>query len=140
MNASLKTAHEHLDQVHSELNKQKLIKKYCTTYRVTSQIIQSEKDTSDPKKYKQQHSNEYALHQSVKNELRSMGINTLPNSDRIDRIISNLENEYSSTQKEIHDLQKQRTTLSIVEQNFQQLLIEPTQYQTAKSLQHSQHL
>lgn len=140
MNASLKTAHEHLDQVHSELNKQKLIKKYCTTYRVTRQIIQSEKDTSDPKKYKQQHSNEYALHQSVKNELRSMGINTLPNSDRIDRIISNLENEYSSTQKEIHDLQKQRTTLSIVEQNFQQLLIEPTQYQTAKSLQHSQHL
>lgn len=140
MTASLQAAQENLEQIHSEINKQKLIKKHCSTYRVTRQIIQSRKNASDPEKYKQQHSDEYTLHQSVKNELKSLGVTKLPNPERHDREITKLENEYFNTQKEILDLQKQRKTLSIVEQNFRQLLIEQTPSKDAKALQSEQNL
>lgn len=122
MDASLKTAQEQLDKIYSELTKQKLIKKHCSAYRSTRQIVQAEKTADNPEIYKQQHSSEYRLHQSVKNELRSLGIAKLPNPDRLDRTISNLENEHTNTQKEIQYLQKQRKTLSIVEHNFEHLL------------------
>lgn len=140
MVASLQTAQENLEQIHSEINKQKLVKKYCSTYRATRQIIQSEKNASDPDKYKQQHSREYTLHQSVKNELKSLGITKLPNPERHDREISKLENEYSSIQKEIQDLQKQQKTLNIVEQNLKQLLLQKVSNKTEKQYQAEQHL
>lgn len=140
MAASLQTAQKNLEQIHSEINKQKLVKKHCSTYRVTRQIIQSEKNASDPDKYKQQHSREYTLHQSVKNELKSLGITKLPNPERHDREISKLENEYSSIQKEIQDLQKQQKTLNIVEQNLKQLLLQKVSNKTEKQYQAEQHL
>ena len=140
MDASLTTAQEQLDQIYSELNKQKLIKKHCSTYRTTRQIVQVEKNTDNSEIYKQQHSNEYRLHQSVKNELRSLGITKLPNPDRLDRTISTLENKHANAQKEILDLQKQRKTLSIVEQNFHQLLIDSTPVKDEKSPRTEQHL
>ena len=140
MNASLQTAKEHLNQIHSELNRQKLIKKHCVTYRVTRQVVQDEKTAANPELYKQQHFQEYTLHQSVKNELKSLGVTKLPNPERHDRTISNLENEYSNTQKEIRDLQKQWKNLNTIEQNFQHLLMKSVPPKEEKPLQNEHHI
>lgn len=140
MNASLQTAKKQLVQIHSELNKQKLIQKQCAAYRITRQIVQDENSADNPELYKQQHSQEYALHQSLKNELKSMGVTKLPNPERHDRTITNLENKYSNAQKEIQDLQKQQKTLNIVEQNFQQLLLQTVPVKDTPQIQTEQHL
>ena len=139
MGASLQTTREHLNQLHSDLNKQKLIKKYCHTYRTTKKIIQSEKFSDNPARYKQEHSAEYALHQSTANELKALGINKLPKSERLDKIIHDLENELSATKKEIQQLQSQQKNLNIVKENFQQLLTNSTLLKSESQLT-EQHL
>ena len=139
MDASLQTTREHLNQLHSDLNKQKLIKKYCHTYRATKKIIQSEKFSDNPARYKQEHSAEYALHQSTANELKALGINKLPKSERLDKIIHDLENELSATKKEIQQLQSQQKNLNIVKENFQQLLTNSTLLKSESQLT-EQHL
>lgn len=140
MDASIQIAQENLNQIHSDLNQQKLIRKHCTTYRALRQIIQDEKHSKNPEVYRQQHSAEYDLHHSIKNELQSLGISKLPSSDRLNRKITDLENRYSDAQKETQQLQKQRKTLSIIEQNFQQLLIETSLLNDEKQQLAEQHL
>ena len=135
MDASIQTAQENLNQIYSDLNKQRLIKKQCTTYRSLRQVIQNEKISENPEAYRCQHSTEYILHDKLKTELQSLGISKLPNPDRLERNINDLESQYSNAQKETHQLEKQRKTLDIIEQNFQQLLDNAPSYKDEKQLQ-----
>ena len=98
-------------------------------------IPSNEKISENPEAYRCQHSTEYILHDKLKTELQSLGISKLPNPDRLERNINDLESQYSNAQKETHQLEKQRKTLDIIEQNFQQLLDNAPSYKDEKQLQ-----
>ena len=83
------------------------------------------KSAKNPKAYRIKHQAEYQLHDSLKKELQDLGVTKIPNSNKIQKQIENLESEQTSTVREKQELQKKLKTLEIIQQNFTALLNAP---------------
>ena len=94
-------------------------------YRLCRKVIKDCKSAKNPKAYRTKHQAEYKLHDSLKKELHDLGVTKIPNSNKIQRQIKNLESEQVSTVREKQELQKKQKTLDIIRQNFTALLSAP---------------
>ncbi|MDO5577356.1 MAG: hypothetical protein Q4F84_09775, partial [Fibrobacter sp.] len=74
------------------------------------------------KAYRDTHAQEYQLHKSSKQTLQEFGIEKLPNPERLQNEIKNLQKEKADATKELHRLQKKLQTLLTVQSNFEELL------------------
>ena len=125
IDASVKAAEQRIAQINSELSTQKIIQKHCDSYRLCRKVIKDCKSAKNPKAYRTKHQAEYKLHDSLKKELHDLGVTKIPNSNKIQRQIKNLESEQVSTVREKQELQKKQKTLDIIRQNFTALLSAP---------------
>ena len=123
--ASVKTADQRIAQISSDLSTQKVIQKHCDSYRLCRKVIEDCKSAKNPKAYRTKHQTEYQLHDSLKKELQDLGITRIPSSEKIQKLIKNLESEQASTVLEKQELQKKQRTLNIIRQNFTALLNAP---------------
>ena len=62
---------------------------------------------------------------ALKKELQDLGVTKIPNSEKIQKRVENLESEQAATIREKQDLQKKQKTLKIIQQNFTALLDAP---------------
>ena len=67
----------------------------------------------------------YQLHDSLKKELQDLGVTKIPSSNKVQKLIENLESEQATTVREKQELQKKQKTLDIIQQNFTALLDAP---------------
>ena len=122
---SVKVADQRIEEISAELGTQKLIQKYCDSYRLCRKVIEDCKFAQNSKAYHTKHQAEYQLHDSLKKELQDLGITKIPSSEKIQKKIENLESEQAATVREKQELQKKLKTLGIIQQNFSALLDTP---------------
>jgi hypothetical protein len=82
-----------------------------------------EKSASDKKAYQTKHQDEYQLHDILKQQFRDMGLEKIPTAEEQQADIDFLENALSSARGELADLKKQKATLDVVRENFENLLM-----------------
>ena len=123
--ASVKVADQRIAQINSELSTQKVIQKHCDSYRLCRKVIEDCKSAKNPKAYRTKHQAEYQLHDSLKKELQDLGVTKIPSSNKVQKLIENLESEQATTVREKQELQKKQKTLDIIQQNFTALLDAP---------------
>ena len=61
----------------------------------------------------------------LKKELQDLGVTKIPSSNKVQKLIENLESEQATTVREKQELQKKQKTLDIIQQNFTALLDAP---------------
>ena len=107
------------------LHTQKVIQKHCNSYRLCRKVIEDCKSAKNPKAYRTKHQAEYQLHDSLKKELQDLGVTKIPSSNKVQKLIENLESELAATVREKQEFQKKQKTLDIIKQNFTALLNAP---------------
>ena len=122
---SVKASDQRIEEICAELGTQKLIQKHCDSYRLCRKVIEECKSAKNPKTYRTRHQAEYQLHDTLKKELQDLGVTKIPNSEKIQKRVENLESEQAATIREKQDLQKKQKTLKIIQQNFTALLDAP---------------
>ena len=122
---SIKVAEQRIEEINTELGTQKLIQKHCDSYRLCRKVIEDCKSAKNPKTYRTKHQAEYQLHDSLKKELQDLGVTKIPNSEKIQKQIENLESEQAATVREKQELQKKQKMLDIIQQNFYSLFNKP---------------
>lgn len=122
MDGSVAAAHDKIDEIGHQIQTKQLIKKHCSAYRASREIIENEKSTLDPALYRGQHHKEYELHAASKQALKKLGVKALPKPEKLDAQIEKLEAEQAAARDEWKKLRKQQDTLNIVIRNFEQLL------------------
>ena len=122
--ASVKVADQRIAQINSELSTQKVIQKHCDSYRLCRKVIEDCKSAKNPKAYRTKHQAEYQLHDSLKKELQDLGVTKIPSSNKVQKLIENLESELAATVRENRNFRKAKT-LDIIKQNFTALLNAP---------------
>ena len=125
VDASVKAADQRIAHITSELSTQKVIQKHCDSYRLCRKVIEDCKSAKNPKAYRTKHQAEYQLHDSLKKELLDLGVTKIPSSNKVQKLIENLESEQATTVREKQELQKKQKTLDIIQQNFTALLDAP---------------
>ncbi|NCB94115.1 MAG: relaxase/mobilization nuclease [Clostridia bacterium] len=116
------TANEQqLKQVDQQMSAQKLIQKHSSTYRRCKKIVDSGKTSSQPDSYRKNHSADYNLYASSKKALHEMGVEKLPNPDRLQSKIGKLESSRIALEAESKKLLKEKKTLEIVSTNMAML-------------------
>ena len=123
--ASVKVADQRIAQINSELSTQKVIQKHYDSYRLCRKVIEDCKSAKNPKAYRTKHQAEYQLHDSLKKELQDLGVTKIPSSNKVQKLIENLESELAATVREKQEFQKKQKTLDIIKQNFTALLNAP---------------
>ena len=88
-------------------------------------MIEDCKSAKNPKAYRIKHQAEYQLHDSLKKELQDLGVTKIPSSNKVQKLIENLESELAATVREKQEFQKKQKTLDIIKQNFTALLNAP---------------
>lgn len=106
--ASVKVADQRIAQINSELSTQKVIQKHCDSYRLCRKVIEDCKSAKNPKAYRTKHQAEYQLHDSLKKELQDLGVTKIPSSNKVQKLIENLESEQATTVREKQELQKKQ--------------------------------
>ena len=122
VDASVKATDQRIAQITSELSTQKVIQKHCDSYRLCRKVIEDCKSANNPKAYRSKHQAEYQLHDSLKKELRDLGVTKIPSSNKIQKQIENLESEHSAAVREKKELQNKQRMIGIIQQNFTALL------------------
>ena len=122
---SVKASDQRIEEICAELGTQKLIQKHCDSYRLCRKVIEECKSAKNPKTYRTRHQAEYQLHDTLKKELQDLGVTKIPNSEKIQKRVENLESEQAATIREKQDLQKKQKALKIIQQNFTALLDAP---------------
>ena len=109
--ASVKVADQRIAQINSELSTQKVIQKHCDSYRLCRKVIEDCKSAKNPKAYRTKHQAEYQLHDSLKKKLQDLGVTKIPSSNKVQKLIENLESEQAATVREKQKLQKKKKLL-----------------------------
>ena len=125
MENSVKAADQRIAEISAELGTQRLIQKHCDSYRLCRKVIEDCKSAKNPKAYRTKHQAEYQLHDSLKKKLQDLGVTKIPSSNKVQKLIENLESEQATTVREKQELQKKQKTLDIIQQNFTALLDAP---------------
>ena len=99
---------QRIAQINSELSTQKLIQKHCDSYRLCRNVIEDCKSAKNPKAYRSKHQAEYQLHDSLKKELQDLGVTKIPNSNKIQKRLENLESEQAATVREKRSCRKSK--------------------------------
>lgn len=120
---AVKACEKNISELDTEISLQKIILKHCDSYRICRKIVENGKTVPNPEAYKATHHSEYQLHYTLKKQLLDMGINKIPNPERLQRRIANLESERTAKLQEKQGLQKQQASLDIVKKDFQHLLL-----------------
>lgn len=124
---SLQAAERRNHELDTELSKQKIIQKHCESYRACRKIVEKGKQVPNPKAYKSKHQSKYQLHDTLKQQLQELGITKLPSQERQNSKIANLEKELTGILQEKQDLKKRYSTLQVIQENFDYLLITQNQ-------------
>ena len=69
-------------------------------------LIEDCKSAKNPKAYRTKHQAEYQLHDSLKKELQDLGVTKIPSSNKVQKLIENLESEQATTVLEKANLYK----------------------------------
>jgi hypothetical protein len=120
---AVETSEKEINNQSEKLSRQKVIKKHCDTYRHCHEIVEGEKSASDKKAYQTEHQDEYQLHDMLKQQLRDIGLEEIPTAEEQQADIDFLEDALSSAREELADLKKQKATLDVVRENFENLLM-----------------
>jgi hypothetical protein len=120
---AVETSEKEINEQSEKLSRQKVIKKHCDTYRHCHEIVEGEKSASDKKAYQTEHQDEYQLHNMLKQHLRDMGLEKIPTAEEQQADIDFLEDALSSARGELANLKKQKATLDVVRENFENLLM-----------------
>ena len=139
VNDSIIATEQRISELNSEISHQELIQKHCTSYRTCRKIVEGAKTAPDPQKYKAKHQSEYKLHDTLKQQLQELGITKLPSPERLQKRIENLKNERSSAAKEKQDLEKRRSTLNIIDSNFNSLLSSNAHFRDTSEQRQEEH-
>lgn len=62
MDGSVASARDKIDEIGQQIQTKQLIKKQCSAYRASREIVENEKNTQNPALYRGQHQKEYELH------------------------------------------------------------------------------
>ena len=119
---AIRASDQKLIELDAEITKHKVIQKHCDSYRICRKVIEEGKKVPNPKSYKSKHQSEYQLHDTLKQELQKLGITKLPSQERQISRITNLENERSTVIQGKQDLQRRKSTIQIIQENFDHLL------------------
>lgn len=139
VNDSIIATEQRISELTSEISHQELIQKHCTSYRTCRKIVEGAKTAPNPQKYKAKHQSEYKLHDTLKQQLQELGITKLPSPERLQKRIENLKNERSSAAKEKQDLEKRRSTLNIIDSNFNSLLSSNAHFRDTSEQRQEEH-
>ena len=71
--------------------------------------------------------------------MQELGITKLPSPERLQKRIENLKNERSSAAKEKQDLEKRRSTLNIIDSNFNSLLSSNAHFRDTSEQRQEEH-
>ena len=137
---SLIAAEQKISELCSEISRQELIQKHCTSYRTCRKIVEEGRKTSNPEKYKAQHHVEYSLHDSLKQQLQDLGVNKLPAPKSLQNKIDVLKKEISIVRKEKQELENRKSTLNIISANIKNLLSINSPLQNISETCHSEHV
>lgn len=108
MDGSVASARDKIDEIGQQIQTKQLIKKQCSAYRASREIVENEKNTQNPALYRGQHQKEYELHTTSKETLKELGVKALPKPEKLDAQIEKLEAEQATAQDEWKKLRKQQ--------------------------------
>ena len=74
VDTSIKAVEQRIVQINSELITQKVIQKYCDSYRLCRKVIEDCKSDKNQKPHLTNHQAEYQLHDALKKELQDLGV------------------------------------------------------------------
>ena len=137
---SIIAAEQRISELSSEISRQELIQKHCTSYRTCRKIVEEGRKTSNPEKYKAQHQVEYSLHDSLKQQLQDLGVNKLPAPKSLQNKIDVLKKKISTVRKEKQELENRKSTLNIISANIKNLLSINSPLQNISETCHSEHV
>ena len=100
MDGSVASARDKIDEIGQQIQTKQLIKKQCSAYRASREIVENEKNTQNPALYRGQHQKEYELHTTSKETLKELGVKALPKPEKLDAQIEKLEAEQATAQDE----------------------------------------
>jgi hypothetical protein len=132
VSASITATENRIGEIDQEIAKQYQVQKCCDVYRHCREIVTGEKNAKNKFAYRNKHKSVYALHDSTMKELQSLGITKIPTSEKIQAKIDSLESQKAAVIRDKLNIQKQKKTLDIVQQNMQQLLSGTTIEQAQK--------
>jgi len=108
MDGSVASARDKIDEIGQQIQTKQLIKKQCSAYRASREIVENEKNTQNPALYRGQHQKEYELHITSKEALKELGVKALPKPEKLDAQIEKLEAEQATARDEWKKLRKQQ--------------------------------
>lgn len=119
---SLAITEQKISDLSSEISRQELIQKHCSSYRACRKNVEEGKTAPDLQKYKSKHHAEYKLHDTLKQQLQNLGVTKLPAPERIQNKIDSLKKECSKVQNEKKELEERKSTLDVITANIDTLL------------------
>lgn len=131
---SLISISKRIDELDTAISKERLIKKYCDSYRSVRQIVENEKMAPIPQQYRKNHRSEYQLHEALKEQLIELGIKKIPSSERQTIKLEHLLTEQKAALSELQTIEKKRNVLNIIQKNFCALLKTETPAQKLSDL------
>lgn len=137
---SIAACEKKITELDSEISRQEIIQKRCDAYRACRKIVEEGNNAPNPKAYRAQHQAEYQLHDALKQELQNLGLSKIPSTERLRSQIAVLEKSHASIQQEYQKLQKDKSTLQTIQENFQALLLLPSERFHSPSVGHSKEL
>lgn len=134
MDGSVASARDKIDEIGQQIQTKQLIKKQCSAYRASREIVENEKNTQNPALYRGQHQKEYELHTTSKETLKELGVKALPKPEKLDAQIEKLEAEQATAQDEWKKLRKQQDIHLHSENVEEQILSAPDISQNQETL------